>query len=95
MSTIRITGLPNDKPVELTLEEARLLAMYMGPNHVKSELEALLDEDPESDAGIMDFRVRSGDYLYLLNAVNAIRAEGEPRGDWLRELGALLHEHHA
>jgi len=90
MPGIRLSGLPNGQAIPLTLEEAQLLHEYMPPNPLKSELKPLLQADGDNER-----HVGSDDYLTLLNAVNAIRAEGEPRGEWVRELGALLHGHHA
>ena len=95
MATVVLIGLPDERQLPLTLEEARLLHDYMALNPVKSELGPLLESAAEGDHATTALHVSDTDYLYLVNAVNALRAEGEPFGDGLRELGHMLHEYHA
>jgi hypothetical protein len=90
VATVVLTAVPHERQFPLALEEARLLHDYMALNPIKSELAAVLKPAAESDAALTTLHVSSGDYLYLINAVNAIRADGEPLGDGLRELEAML-----
>jgi hypothetical protein len=95
VATVVLTGLPDERQLPLALEEARLLHDYMALNPIKAELASVLERAAESDGATTTLDVSSDDYLHLINAVNTVRAEGEPLGDGLRELGSVLHEYHA